>query len=90
MKKIISIILVLMTCLVLFCACDTTEDTEEKPFKERFEIVSFAASSGMVVVDTETRVMYLFVKSGYGGGLTVMVDAEGNPLLYEGELENAE
>lgn len=39
-----------------------------------------------ILVDKETRVMYLFVKCGYGAGLEVMVDEEGKPMLYEGEL----
>ena len=36
-----------------------------------------------VYVDHETRVQYLWV---IGGGLTVLVDANGDPLLYDGEL----
>ena len=36
-------------------------------------------------VDTETSVQYLFAQSGYAGGLTVLVDAEGKPLLYKKE-----
>lgn len=39
-----------------------------------------------ILVDKETRVMYLFAKYGYGAGLEVMVDEEGKPMLYEGEL----
>ena len=38
-----------------------------------------------VIVDRETKVMYLNY-GDYSGGLTVMVDADGKPLLYEGEL----
>ena len=30
--------------------------------------------------------MYLFVKNGYGDGLTVMTDSDGKTLLYKGEL----
>lgn len=29
--------------------------------------------------------MYLFVKNGYAGGLTVMLDENGEPLLWEGK-----
>ena len=29
--------------------------------------------------------MYLFVGNGYRGGLTVMFDSEGKPLIYNGE-----
>ena len=33
-------------------------------------------------VDTQTGVQYLYHASGYSGGMTVLVDAEGKPLLY--------
>ena len=33
-------------------------------------------------VDTETGVQYFFHYSGYAGGLTPLLDAEGKPLLY--------
>lgn len=32
-------------------------------------------------VDTQTGVNYLFRQSGYGGGLTVLVDREGKPIV---------
>ncbi len=34
-----------------------------------------------VIVDRETGVNYLFVKSGTTGGLTVLVDAQGKPIV---------
>jgi hypothetical protein len=40
-----------------------------------------------IIIDKNTRVMYLWCESGYKGGLTVMLNPEGKPLLYEGELE---
>lgn len=36
-----------------------------------------------IIVDKETGVLYLWHNEGDAGGLTVMVDAEGKPLLYE-------
>ena len=41
-------------------------------------------------VDRETRVQYLHCSEGYGGGLTVLVDAEGKPLLYRDSLQAPE
>ena len=38
-------------------------------------------------VDTETSVQYLFAQSGYAGGLTVLVDQEGKPLLYKSDRQ---
>ena len=39
-------------------------------------------SSNEVLVDTQTGVQYLYHAAGNSGGLTVLVDAEGKPLLY--------
>lgn len=39
-------------------------------------------SDTRIITDTETGVQYLFVTmGGYAGGLTLLVDAEGKPLL---------
>lgn len=39
-------------------------------------------SSSEIWVDTQTGVQYLFHFNGNAAGLTVLVDAEGKPLLY--------
>lgn len=39
-------------------------------------------SSSEIWVDTQTGVQYLFHSNGNAAGLTVLVDAEGKPLLY--------
>ena len=39
------------------------------------------STSQMVLVDRETGVNYLYVASGYSGGLTVLVDAQGKPII---------
>ena len=38
--------------------------------------------SNEIWVDTQTGVQYFFHASGYAGGMCVLVDAEGKPLLY--------
>nr|DAT76309.1 MAG TPA: protein of unknown function (DUF5016) [Caudoviricetes sp.] len=42
----------------------------------------------IILVDKQTRVMYLLICSynGNHSGLTVMLDANGKPLIFEGEL----
>ncbi len=42
---------------------------------------AFSDSAQRVLVDRETGVNYLYTASGYGGGLTVLVDAEGRPIV---------
>lgn len=34
-----------------------------------------------IIVDSKTGVNYLFVRSGYGAGLTPLLDAEGKPIV---------
>ncbi|MDR1703374.1 MAG: DUF6440 family protein [Clostridiales bacterium] len=36
-----------------------------------------------IITDTETGVQYLWVAEGYGGGLTVLLDRDGKPLIDE-------
>ena len=51
--------------------------------KLRFERVyaQGALSSLEVWVDRETGVNYLWVSAGHGGGVTVMLDRDGKPLI---------
>lgn len=48
----------------------------------RFEkIYSQSMGSMEIWVDKETGVNYLFRQSGYAGGLTVLLDREGKPVI---------
>ena len=50
--------------------------------EERFvKIHSEAMGGRMILVDKVTGVNYLFVSSGYAGGLTVLLDREGKPVI---------
>ena len=54
---------------------------KETRFIKVLEEGGFLGSSE-VWVDTQTGVQYLFHFDGSAAGLTVLVDAEGKPLLY--------
>ncbi len=54
--------------------------------KKRFETVhkegnSLGTGSKIVLVDKKTGVNYLFIQSGYSGGLTPLLDADGKPVI---------
>ena len=50
--------------------------------EERFlRVHSENMGSEQILVDKKTGVNYLFVQSGYAGGLTVLVDADGRPVV---------
>ena len=51
---------------------------------KRFEkIYSQGAGSVEIWVDKETGVNYLYRSSGYAGGMTVLLDKDGKPVLTE-------
>ncbi|MCL2281615.1 MAG: DUF6440 family protein [Dehalococcoidia bacterium] len=39
-----------------------------------------------IITDTKTGVQYLFAFSGYAGGLTILVDKDGKPLVDESKM----
>ena len=49
--------------------------------KRFIKVYSQGAGSTEILVDKETGVNYLFHSIGYAGGLTVLVDSEGKPIV---------
>ena len=89
MKKFLAIILSIMICCFTFVGCSRKNEViKTTELDRRFKIIN-DTNDGLgycnIIVDTETGVMYLFRGAGYRGGLTVMVDADGKPLIYEGD-----
>ena len=54
---------------------------------KRFEIVLNESAKGLlgtvILRDKKTGVHYLYVNWGYGGGLTVLLDENGKPVIDE-------
>lgn len=55
---------------------------------KRFEIIQkesggFSGPNRTILVDTATGMQYLFVESGYAGGLCPLLDRDGKPLRWE-------
>lgn len=85
MKRIAA--LVLLT--VLLCGCDDAEKiVEPDRFVEIERVFISSRQIGDIVYDPETGVEYYVSYSAYNDGcLTLLVDAEGKPLIYQGEEE---
>lgn len=50
--------------------------------EERFvKVYSENMGCEMILVDKKTGVNYLFVQSGYAGGLTPLLNADGRPVV---------
>lgn len=68
--------------LLVLTGCTTSINADNKRF------IEIDVQSGhSIIVDKNTKVMYLTVNSGNGfwskNGITVLVNKDGKPLLYE-------
>lgn len=62
-------------------------DKKKKRFVRILQESGFATDNELWV-DTQTGVTYLWHSSGYGGGLTPLLDASGNPIISRVPIEN--
>ena len=89
-KKILFILLLLIMPVMLLCGC--SYETSPRPALEsgnRFVITKERTTGNTVYVemyDKSTKVMYIYVKLSESGSLTMLVNSDGTPMLWEGEL----
>lgn len=89
-KKLFCLLLILILPILLLSGCDKkSENSTSELVAISYENIDRGVT--IIFVHKKTKVMYLYVKSGYGAGgcgagLTVMLDSDGKPLLYKGEL----
>lgn len=89
MKKTIFCILLLLAIMICFSGCDTAQTQELKyedntiPLKYYVEIAR--TMTYIIAYDPNTKVMY-HISNGHDnrGTATVLLNENGNPLLYEG------
>lgn len=82
MKKLISLVLALVFIFALAGCNGGSSDNET--ISDRFVKV-YSEYSSCIYVDSETNVMYFWHSGCYSGGLSVMLDENGDPLLWEGD-----
>lgn len=85
--KIIIMSLIMIGMLFILSGCSSQIKAKEYEL-DRFVGIdnSIIMGNGSVVFyDKNTKVMYLFFRYNEAAGLTILVDSEGKPLLYEGE-----
>ena len=82
MVRFLTVLLVVLVVFVLASDCTSSEASVQDHFEGRFDEYPMEHNL-KIYVDKETGVCYLWRKSGYGAGMTVMLDADGMPLLWE-------
>lgn len=96
MKKFLFILILMIMLPFVLCSCGSQkENNEDVILDERFVIienyVSWANNSySRIIVDKETKVIYYkysdYYKGHYVSGITVLYNADGTPMIYDGEL----
>ena len=84
MKKLKIWLLLALSCLVLV-GCAPSESNTESNTEPNTEIIKTESgrftfevdrcngfASAIIITDTDTGAQYLFIKNGYGGGMTVL------------------
>ena len=79
-----AIAMIIMLLLAVGCAKVENAEPKEEKVISRFVQVEMA-STWRIVADKETGVMYAVSCGVYNNGtFTLLVDADGNPLIYKG------
>ena len=88
MKKILSLILCLMlSCSLVGCGSEGDSNIKFRMVNGRpFMDINIEAGDH-ILIDINERTQYLmYYDYGRMSGMTLLVDSEGKPLLYEGEI----
>ena len=87
MKKIIISLLIIIAIIVTGWLLKDVTISDNYAENERFVKIydQYSKDTFRIYYDKETKVMYLITDIYKGGGITVLVDKDGKPLLYEEE-----
>ena len=80
MKRAIVIIMLVVLLSVSMCGCNEANEVEAD--NRRLWVLDASPRYYEIYVDSLTGIQYLSTNQG---GVCVMVDAEGRPLIWEGE-----
>ena len=81
MKK--KIIAAIVTATLLITGCSDTANASAG--HDNTMVLVESSCDYFIFADNDTGVMYLYIKESTGGGLTVMLNEDGTPKIWQGE-----
>lgn len=81
MKK--KIIAAIVTATLLMTGCSHTANVSAG--QDNTMVLVESSRDYLICTDNDTGVMYLYIKGSTGSGLTVMLNADGTPKIWQGE-----
>lgn len=86
-KKILMLLLVLIMPVMLLTGCGVKPEDKTSDKTISMFVLIENGDGYSVLYHRETKVMYIRAEYGTGSGyFTVMLNADGTPMLWEGEL----
>ena len=92
MKHFIKMLLIGIVLMLSGCSPKDSEKTNQSPYSNdmlvliEISYISPRINSHAILVDRETRVMYMENTGGYSSTPVVMLNPDGTPRIYEGDL----
>ena len=78
---------IMLALTISLSGCSGGNSNTEYENSERFREV-YSDFSNTIYVDSETNVMYFWHCGYFSGGLAVMVNENGQPLIWKGESDD--
>jgi hypothetical protein len=87
MKKILVILGLCLISVFSLVGCSEKNEKGQRVYRVYdVTLVRVASDYGYdILVHEETKVMYIQYRDGYQAGISVMLDQDGKPLLWQGE-----
>lgn len=77
------LITAIITVALLIAGCSDTANVSAR--QENTMVLVESGQEYLIYADNDTGVMYLYITISTGGGLTVMLNADGTPKIWQGE-----
>lgn len=97
-KNKLTKIIAIMGCLSVLTGCSSlkaslSDDNSFKEYKNASETKSvlvcvYDDGTESIFVDRYKKVMYAYEHIGYGGGMSLLVNEDGSPRIFEGDLSD--
>ena len=82
------LITAIITATLLIAGCSDMANVSEE--QENTMVLVESGQEYLIYADNDTGVMYLYITISTGGGLTVMLNADGTPKIWQGDIKEYE
>lgn len=86
MKRLIVILMLFALCACLFVGCSGSSKAGENVSKSSYFVIVEDGEGYYIVYHKDTKVMYTLSTASYNmGNFTLLVNADGTPMIWEDE-----